>query len=125
MKFATAINCIDGRVQKPVIKYITEHYNVDYIDMVTVPGANKVISDNTDKTIIENLRKRVEISVTKHKSESIAIVGHHDCAGNPVEESEQKRQIKDGMKVLESWDMKIPIIGLWVDQNWNVNELID
>lgn len=35
-KFATAINCMDGRVQIPVIEYIKSKYEVDYVDMITL-----------------------------------------------------------------------------------------
>ena len=39
-KFGTAINCIDGRTQQPVIDYIKQNYAVDMVDMITFPGAN-------------------------------------------------------------------------------------
>lgn len=37
-KFATCLNCIDGRVQIPVINWITDNYEIDYVDMVTEAG---------------------------------------------------------------------------------------
>lgn len=37
MKFATAINCIDGRTQLPVIEWARKKYGVDYVDMITKP----------------------------------------------------------------------------------------
>ena len=30
-EFATAINCIDGRVQKPVAEYIQEIFGLEYL----------------------------------------------------------------------------------------------
>ncbi len=36
--FATAINCMDGRVQLPVIAYLKSKYVVDYVDAITEPG---------------------------------------------------------------------------------------
>ena len=33
-RFATAINCIDGQTQIPVIDYVRKKYRVDYVDMV-------------------------------------------------------------------------------------------
>ena len=47
-KFATAITCMDGRIQIPVIEYIKSNYGVDYVDVITEPGPNKILSDNTD-----------------------------------------------------------------------------
>ncbi len=40
-------------------------------------------------TAINCLDGRVEVSVNKQGSKLMAIVGHYDCAGNPVEEEEQ------------------------------------
>ena len=31
-KFATAINCIDGRVQVPLADFIKANYNIDYVE---------------------------------------------------------------------------------------------
>ena len=40
--FATAINCIDGRTHLPVIDYMRGQFGVDFVDMVTEPGPNKI-----------------------------------------------------------------------------------
>ncbi len=37
-KFVTAINCMDGRVQIPVIEYLKNNYGINYVDMITAPG---------------------------------------------------------------------------------------
>jgi Putative carbonic anhydrase len=33
-KFGTAINCMDGRVQEPVINWMKVRYGLDYVDMI-------------------------------------------------------------------------------------------
>ena len=35
MKFVTAINCMDGRVQVPVIEWLKKEYKADDVDMIT------------------------------------------------------------------------------------------
>lgn len=70
-KFATAINCIDGRVQIPVIKYIKNKYQVDYVDMITLPGPDKVLARNKDKSALHSIKKCVEISINLHGSRLI------------------------------------------------------
>ena len=70
--FATAINCMDGRTQLPVIEYMKSRYGVDYVDMVTEPGTNKILAENGDKTTIESIKRRVKISVERHNSKQIA-----------------------------------------------------
>jgi hypothetical protein len=37
MKFATAINCRDGRTQLPVIEWLKKEYGATYVDMITEP----------------------------------------------------------------------------------------
>jgi Putative carbonic anhydrase len=120
MKFATAINCIDGRVQIPVIEWLRKGYGVDYVDVITEPGPDKILAEDKDSPVLESIKRRVEISVNKHASELIAIVGHYDCAGNPVENDMQLKQIQSAIKTVESWDFEVQIIGLWVDENWEV-----
>ena len=98
--FATAINCMDGRTQGSIINYIREKYKVDYVDMITEPSPIRVLAENEDKLTLESIKRRVEISTGKHGSEHIAIVGHHDCAGNPVEKEIQLKQILDSIKTV-------------------------
>jgi len=123
-KFATAINCMDGRVQEPVIKYIQGACGVDYVDMITEPGPNKVLSDGKDTGIIESLRKRVKISVEKHGSEVIVIAAHYDCAGNPASEEVQKEHLQRAVGVIFSWEFPVKKIrALWLGENFKPNVL--
>ena len=121
--FATAINCIDGRTHLPVIDYIRGQFGVDFVDMVTEPGPNKILSENLDKTTVNSIKDRVRISLERHDSNLIAIVGHHDCAGNPSGEDTQKQQIVSAMNSVKSWNFDVQIIGLWVDKSWCVSEI--
>ncbi|HIG99321.1 MAG TPA: hypothetical protein HA258_01960 [Thermoplasmata archaeon] len=123
-KFVTAINCMDGRVQIPVIDWMKKHFTADFVDMITEPGPNKILAENIERTVIESLKKRVEISVVKHASIQIAVVGHFDCAGNPVDEENQLQQLKDATLTIQSWGFKIPVIGLWVDDQWTVHKIL-
>lgn len=123
-KFATAINCMDGRVQLPVIDWLKTQFNVDFVDMITEPGPNKILADNKPSWLIESLQRRVEISVVKHQSLGIAVIGHYDCAGNTVEKDQQIQQIKTAVKTLQSWGFELPVIGLWIDDQWTVQRVI-
>ncbi|MCX6722695.1 MAG: hypothetical protein NT094_01340, partial [Candidatus Staskawiczbacteria bacterium] len=122
--FACAINCMDGRVQDAVKDYIKENYNVDYVDMVTEPGPNKILADNLDKAVIENLRKRVEVSVGHHGSKVVAIVGHFGCAGNPTEKEEQIKHLRKAKKTIEEFGFSVEIVLLWVDGDWQTVERV-
>ncbi|NGX52630.1 MAG: hypothetical protein KR126chlam5_00933 [Candidatus Anoxychlamydiales bacterium] len=120
-KFATAINCIDGRVQLPVIDWLKKEAQIDYVDMITEPGPNKVLSENKDRVVIESIKKRVGISIERRNSRLIAIVGHFDCLGNPSNKDIQLQDIKNAIEVVKTWELDAKIIGLWVDENFNVN----
>lgn len=122
-QFVTSINCMDGRVQEPVINYLKSTFGIDYVDMVTEAGPNKILAEGTDTTLINCIKSRVEVSVAKHSSKLVAIVGHYDCGGNPAAEDVQIKQIKEAIKRVKSWYSSVEVIGLWVDENWMVNPI--
>ena len=122
-KFVTVINCMDGRVQVPVNKYMIETFGADYLDTITEAGPNKILSEGIDSTLINSIKYRYQVSTEKHKSSVVAIVGHHDCGGNPAKKSEQIEQIKASVALVKNWNKKIHVFGIWVDENWVVNPL--
>lgn len=123
-KFVTAINCMDGRVQLPVIDWMKKQYCADCVDMITEPGPVKILAENQQSFLVDSLKNRVEISVQKHKSTCIAIIGHFDCAGNPVGRDIQVEQIRKSLTMIQSWGFQVSLIGLWVDEDWKVHKII-
>jgi hypothetical protein len=121
--FATAINCMDGRVQLPVAEFLKKKYKVDYVDAITEPGLDGILAANQDKAAIESIKRRVDISTGRHGSKHIAVVGHHDCAGNPVDKATHLAHIRAAIKTVKSWGVKAGVIGLWVDDKWKVSEV--
>jgi len=116
-KFATSVCCMDGRIQLPLTKWIKENYSVDFVDTITEPGIDKKIAENSD---LESVKTKIGISINAHKSELIVVSGHYDCAGNPVSDEEHISQIKKGIEVISSWNLNAKVIGVWVDESWNV-----
>ncbi len=121
--FVTAINCMDGRVQEPIITWMKKEYNADYIDMITEPGPIKNLAEHTTSLINESIKNRINISLNKHGSKLIAVIGHHDCAGNPVDQTTQYQQIHQAIKTLQTWNLNVTIIGLWIDEHWKVHKI--
>ena len=117
--FGTAINCMDGRVQEPVINWMKVRYGIDYVDMITEPGPVRLLAE-TDATAIESIKQRVLISIEKHHSKVIAVAGHHDCAGNPVPKEQQTHQIKKSIELLKSWNLNAKLVGLYVSDTFLV-----
>ena len=121
-KFGTVINCIDGRTQIPVSKWIKENYSLDYIDTITEPGPDKVISEkNASK--IEQLKTKVLISINAHGSKIVILAGHHDCAANPVSKTNHINQIKKSINEIKAWNLGIDVLGIWVNEEWKIERV--
>jgi len=118
--FGTAINCMDGRVQQPVIDWMKETLQVDYVDMITAPGPNKILALGPVE-LQDWIKSRVDISVEKHGSEVIVITGHDDCAGHPVTKDEHITHVEESMNLIREWNLPVKIIGLWIDDSWKVH----
>lgn len=123
MSFCSVVNCMDGRVQLPVIRYLQERFGVEYVDTVTEPGPNLILSDQADAAAIQSILRRLQISVEHHHSVGIAVVGHHGCAGNPAPKPDQLAHTRNGVQFLKKHYQGMAIIGLWVDESWEVTEL--
>ena len=119
-KFATSVSCMDGRIQIPLNAWIKENYSVDYVDTITEPGDDKTIADDS---ILESIKTKISISINAHKSELIVLSGHYDCAANPVSNDEHVEMIKKGVEIISSLNLGVKVIGVWVDDSWNVNPL--
>ena len=121
-KFGTVINCMDGRTQIPVTTWLKEKYDLDFIDSITEPGVDKItaIKENEKN---EQIKSKVLISIKAHNSSLIAIAGHHDCAGNPVSKDEHIKQIKKSIDTIKSWNLSAKIVGLWVNDKWQVEHV--
>ncbi|MCA1012501.1 carbonic anhydrase [Halobacillus halophilus] len=118
-EFVTAINCMDGRVQLPVIHWMKEKYDAEYVDMITEAGPTRYLLEGS-KENLEAMQAKVGISCDKHGSDVIAVVGHHDCAGNPVPREEKVDQIKQSVELVQSWGYQAEVIGLYVNNQWEV-----
>jgi len=123
MIFCTAVNCMDGRVQLPVINYLKERFSANHVDMITEPGPNRILSELTASMIVGSIITRIDLSIQRHSSRGIAIVGHHDCAYNPSQKEEQISHNQESIIFLKNRFPNVEIIGLWVDQYWQVFEI--
>jgi len=122
MSFYTAINCMDGRIQESVASYIKKKYNVLFVDMITDAGPVRILS-NKKTSNLESIISCIDISLKKHKSKGIAIVAHHDCAGNPIPNEEQKKLLQKAVTFLIDKYVNVSVCGLWVNRNKEVEEI--
>ncbi len=117
-EFVTCINCIDGRVQLPVINWILNNYDVKYVDMITSPGVNGVLADKNSN--VADIFDKLTFSNDGHSTNLIFIVGHHDCLANPVDDEIHNEQIIRSVERIKESYSASTVIGLWVDNEFNV-----
>lgn len=132
--FATAVGCMDGRVQDPVAQFARKRWGVKYVDAITEAGLVKHFAKQHEEHphtphIRETIRiKVVDVSVLKHHSKGIVVHGHQECAGNPVPDEKQKNDILEAANVIRELEHGVEVIPVFVHKNhgdWEVLELTD
>ena len=119
-KSGAALNCMDGRVQLPVIDWMKKQFRLDYIDMITEPGIDKILS-NGNINQREMLKSKARISVGNHGSRIIVIAGHDDCAGNPATPEEHKTQLLTAVEKVRAWKFPVEkIVPVWINKDWKI-----
>ncbi len=123
MKFATVINCMDGRTQEQTIAFLKNHFNADFIDTVTEPGPVKILAEQSPEHLLQSIFDRVDISINAHGSKAIAVLAHAGCAGNPASKEEQLEQLDKAEALLEARYPGIDTRKIWVDENLELEDL--
>lgn len=127
---ATALECMDGRTHGALRKWGKKIFRVKYIDPITQKGMNKVLAENTNLPILENIKDHIWTSIKGHGSRVIIIAAHHDCAGNNVNKETQledlRKAAKTARKMIESLPLDklgitskdVIITLLWINETW-------
>ena len=123
MTFATAINCMDGRVQRPVLDWMERRFEARWVDTITEAGPVRLLADEPESPIVASILARCEVSTGKHGSRAIAVVAHDDCAGNPVPEKVQREQLARAVRLVRDRYPAATVVGLWVDGEFRVHEV--
>ena len=124
-KCACTLNCMDWKVQDPVVNRTKKECHVDGVDVITQAGIVKVLAENKNKTLVENFRDELEISVKKHGTKKVSIAAHEDCVGNPVTKDQQLKDLRSAKKTVESWHLGVEVILLWVDSPFEKAEVVE
>ena len=117
--FGTTINCMDGRSVEPTVAWMKQTYSLDYVDVITEPGMDKFCGTCTGDARAW-LKRKIEISLKNHGSRVISVVGHDECAGNPVSKEEHLEQTKQDVALVQeiiaelSVGEPVEVVGLWV-----------
>ncbi len=126
--FCTVFDCMDGRCQKLTIDWIKDNMqDIEYPDTITDAGICRVLARG-DVDEIARAKERAKISTDKHGSHKAIIVGHSQCAGNPVSDEQQKGDIRKACEKVKSWGMFDEVVGLFEGgdedaRKWGVEEV--
>jgi len=120
--FGTVITCMDGRVQEPVAKWLKERLGLNFVDTITEPGVDRLMAEGSREQR-DGVRAKVLISTNAHGSRVVAVVGHADCAGNPVAKERHVEQVLQAVATVHSWGLNVRILGLWVNEQWTVEQV--
>jgi hypothetical protein len=101
-----------------------DHFAVEWVDMVTEPGADRIMTLGPPPTI-DSIKQKVVLSVKGHHSGVVAVVGHHDCLANPVPRNEHVAYLKQSVERVASWRLSVRVVGLWVNEHWAVEIVAD
>ena len=118
----TCLNCMDGRVQLPVLTWIRSNYPVDFVDVITEAGVDGVLAKQED---ISEILRSIAVSVNLNKSTHLFVVGHHDCRGNPADQATHHTEIRHAVQRLRTQWPQHEVSGLWVGSTWNVELVAD
>ncbi|HCX64759.1 MAG TPA: hypothetical protein DHN33_06070 [Eubacteriaceae bacterium] len=122
--FVTALNCMDGRVQEPLIDWAKQYLQASYVDMITEPGVDRFFC-RKDQLEPGTIFEKITISTEQHGSDSVIVAGHHDCAGHPVSDEQHRQDVHHSIQNLKERFPDIRWIGLFIDSNWEVELLVD
>lgn len=115
--FAVVLNCIDGRVQQPLLDWVRARYSVDYADVVTEPGIDGLLAHGSPAAR-EAVLDKVCVSRLAHLSSYLVVAGHHDCAANPVPRDVHEQQIRTAVGWLRTALPRFDVAGVYLDETW-------
>lgn len=123
MSFYTAVNCMEGGVQLPVIDFLQKRFGIDNVDVVSEVGPVLYLAEHKESKEAKSIIRRVNLSLDAHGSRGIAIIAHESCSGNPSSGALQRKQLYKAVTYTATLYPGKEVVGLWIDDDWKVNEV--
>jgi carbonic anhydrase len=112
---------MDGRPQRKVADYLATSFGARHLDTITTAGMVRHLATDSEQTA--GIMANLDLSVRRHGSRHIAVVAHHDCAGNPVPDKTQKEQVSMAVARVSRAYPDAEVLGLWVDGHWIISRV--
>jgi hypothetical protein len=123
--FVEALTCKDGRGVAPLASYVRAKWGANAVpDMDTEPGIDKILAEKSDEALTA-LWDKVEISLQKHGASTILVIGHHECAANPVDDATHHEHVRAAVEKVRAhaFSKPVEVIGLFVNGQWAIEEV--
>ena len=125
--FFTSVGCMDGRVQEPILRFGQQKFGVKYADTITEAGLVGLLAkDNVNSALLDSIKKKILISLEKHHSKAVVVHGHQECAGNPIEDEQHKKDTLRAAEIIKSFlpseTLVIPVFVNRSEVGWEVEE---
>lgn len=129
--FFTAVGCMDGRVQDVIAKFGQQKFGVKYPDTITEAGIVGLLAkDPVDEALLGSVKFKVaDVSIGMHQAKGVVVHGHQECAGNPVNDEQQKDDIRKSVTLIQTLVGSVPVVGVFVKRSdanpeqWVVEEI--
>lgn len=112
---------MDGRPLRKVADFLSISFGVRHLDTITTAGIVKHLAEDSEQT--QTILANLDISVSKHGSRHIAVAAHHDCAGNPIPDEAQRRQVAASVARIAGMYPDSEVVGLWLNEHWIVERV--
>jgi hypothetical protein len=118
-KFGTVVACMDGRSVFAVTSFLRRKYRILYPDMITEPGMDGFLSSiKVSEDTIQDIQRKMAISIQHHGSRVVIVAGHDDCAGNRVNKEKHCEHIRIAATRVADFDFgvseQILVLGVWI-----------
>ena len=123
MSCCIAVNCVDGRVQRPAIEYLKARFGVPYVDIVSEWNPAHVLARSHVSTQARAVVERVSLLVAAHDVAAVALVAHHGCEEAGEFDTDPVEELNTAVQHLAQHLSQRQVIGLWIDQMDSVQEI--
>ncbi len=115
---------MDGRIQRTVFEWVAAWAGAPYVDMITEAGPDGILARREPVEPYRGMHARLGIAVNVHGAKRGVVVGHEDCAGNPVDKAAHFEHIREGVRVVKQWYPDVEAAGIYVNLDGRVERVV-